>query len=174
MEMKLNLSRLRGAPGRAFPISGQVTLERIEQRGFTMAYKTEIRFRGEARYWPEPERVYLTLELQAEVERECSRCLRRFTVSVTRREQVVLGEEREFSLEQDLFVYDDDAEELDLLPYLQSLITSSLGSKPLCRPDCRGLCPDCGANLNEEEHRPDCPALQREVDPRLAILKELL
>ncbi len=40
---------------------------------------------------------------------------------------------------------------------------------PLCRPDCRGLCPVCGADLNEDpahEHRDD------PVDPRLAALAD--
>jgi predicted amidophosphoribosyltransferase len=40
--------------------------------------------------------------------------------------------------------------------------------------DCRGLCPQCGADLNREGHRPGCEAVARKVDPRLAKLKELL
>lgn len=40
----------------------------------------------------------------------------------------------------------------------------------LCRPDCRGLCPICGANLNEEA----CNCHLDKVDPRLAALADLL
>jgi uncharacterized protein len=39
----------------------------------------------------------------------------------------------------------------------------------LCRPDCRGLCPTCGQNLNEEP----C-SCQPEPDPRWSVLQGLL
>ena len=41
--------------------------------------------------------------------------------------------------------------------------------KVICRSDCRGLCPQCGANMNSEECR--CEA--RSPDPRLAPLARL-
>jgi uncharacterized protein len=42
--------------------------------------------------------------------------------------------------------------------------------KSLCREDCRGLCPLCGKNLNEGL----CGCNRKSVDPRLAILGQLL
>ena len=48
-------------------------------------------------------------------------------------------------------------------------IVLSLPPKFLCRPDCKGLCPQCGANQNEAP----C-ACQPEGDPRLAALRQLL
>ncbi len=58
---------------------------------------------------------------------------------------------------------------LDLGPLLRAevLIASSRGI--LCRDDCKGLCPECGANLNHTT----CTCLDA-VDPRLAQLRELL
>jgi uncharacterized protein len=41
---------------------------------------------------------------------------------------------------------------------------------PLCRPDCKGLCPICGNNLNEDT----CHHEEEAGDPRLASLKALL
>jgi uncharacterized protein len=50
-----------------------------------------------------------------------------------------------------------------------SSIVFSLDPHPLCRPDCRGLCPVCGVNLNEHpEHR-----CEKRNDERLT-LKDLL
>lgn len=43
-------------------------------------------------------------------------------------------------------------------------------SKFLCRPDCKGICPACGANLNVEA----CRCTDKPIDPRLEILKSLL
>jgi uncharacterized protein len=42
--------------------------------------------------------------------------------------------------------------------------------KPLCAEDCRGLCPECGVNLN----RTACECTPKREDPRLAPLKQLL
>jgi len=46
----------------------------------------------------------------------------------------------------------------------------SLPMKPLCRPDCRGLCPQCGTNLN----RGACACRREWDDPRLTALKTLV
>ena len=45
----------------------------------------------------------------------------------------------------------------------------ALPVKPLCRPDCRGLCPECGKNLNEGA----CGCSRDSGDPRLAALRQL-
>src|ERR687885_9624 len=41
---------------------------------------------------------------------------------------------------------------------------------PLCKPDCKGLCPECGTNLNDET----CDCQIDQDDERLAVLKQLL
>jgi uncharacterized protein len=50
----------------------------------------------------------------------------------------------------------------------EAIIADERGA--LCRPDCMGLCPDCGANLNNGA----CNCRQDEIDPRMAKLKQLL
>ena len=45
----------------------------------------------------------------------------------------------------------------------------ALPPNPLCRPDCKGLCPECGANLNEGM----CACSRDEGDPRMAVLRGL-
>jgi len=59
---------------------------------------------------------------------------------------------------------------LDLTPLLREQAWVALPMKPLCRPDCKGLCPQCGANLNLES----CTCESVKIDPRLALLKDLL
>jgi len=39
-------------------------------------------------------------------------------------------------------------DEIDLLPLVRDTVLLAIPLAPLCRPDCKGLCPDCGANLN--------------------------
>jgi uncharacterized protein len=60
-------------------------------------------------------------------------------------------------------------EELDLRAWVRDAYALALPAQVLCRPDCAGLCPQCGANLNDE---PD-HAHEREPDPRWAKLSQL-
>jgi uncharacterized protein len=56
----------------------------------------------------------------------------------------------------------DEAHTLDLTEVVRQYIITNWPMKPLCRPECGGLCPDCGANLNLEE----CQCRQPSRDPR--------
>jgi DUF177 domain-containing protein len=62
-----------------------------------------------------------------------------------------------------------DGDELDLASWAHDAYALALPSQVLCRSDCAGLCPECGANLNEQ---PD-HAHERAPDPRWAKLREL-
>lgn len=61
-------------------------------------------------------------------------------------------------------------EELDLHAWARDALALALPAQVLCRADCAGLCPECGADLNEAgpEH-----VHEREPDPRWAALREL-
>jgi uncharacterized protein len=63
-----------------------------------------------------------------------------------------------------------DDEVLDLHAWARDALVLALPAQVLCRPDCAGLCPDCGANLNEAG--PD-HTHEREPDPRWDKLREL-
>jgi DUF177 domain-containing protein len=74
----------------------------------------------------------------------------------------------EGSAPDDEDAYPIDHDEVDLAPLARDAILLDLPLAPLCRPDCAGLCPRCGADRNEESC--DCPA---ETDPRWAMLDRL-
>ena len=61
-----------------------------------------------------------------------------------------------------------DEDGIDLAPMARDVILASLPIRNLCRPDCKGLCPKCGADLNQN----DCGCDREVVDPRLAALKD--
>jgi len=58
---------------------------------------------------------------------------------------------------------------LDLSAWARDAIALALPEKILCRPDCAGLCPVCGKNLNEEPHE----HAEEATDPRWAALEAL-
>ena len=56
---------------------------------------------------------------------------------------------------------------IDLDEILREQIILALPMYPRCSPECRGLCPVCGIDLNQET----CDCQRDEIDPRLAVLK---
>lgn len=79
------------------------------------------------------------------------------------------GEEIELSdAEMDVNAMTDDG--VDLSGLLRENVLLNLPLQPLCRAECRGLCPHCGINLNEAS----CSCRVQEPDPRLLPLQHLL
>jgi uncharacterized protein len=62
-----------------------------------------------------------------------------------------------------------DGEELDLAAWAHDAFALALPAQLLCREDCAGLCPECGADLNADPTH----AHERAPDPRWAKLREL-
>ena len=67
---------------------------------------------------------------------------------------------------------DDDVsyylgDRIDLGEVVREHVALQLPMKPVCRDDCRGLCPQCGANWNEGT----CDCRPDDMDPRLAVLR---
>ena len=101
----------------------------------------------------------------------CDRCAadmqlpQSFTVTHTLVSEVAAADSDEAD---DLVLVDSHVLALDKL-LLEDLILQIPG-KHLCMPDCKGLCPRCGQNLNEEA----CGCRLQETDPRWDALKQLL
>ena len=107
----------------------------------------------------------LRLRFSAALAGPCMRCLEPGALSVTvdAREVDQAGGGEELSSP---YV---DGEELDVAAWARDAYALALPNQILCREDCVGLCPECGANLNED---PD-HAHEQPPDPRWAKLREL-
>jgi len=123
------------------------------------------------------DRFRLVGAVQAGLELGCSRCLEPFSLAVDSpfdlrylpASAMSTDPEREVADEDlDLSYYRDDRIDLDEL--LREQFYLALPMKPLCRHDCRGLCPQCGANLNTSA----CGCDAAWEDPRLAALDALM
>ena len=106
----------------------------------------------------------LRLRFSAQLQGPCMRCLEpaspSFDVDAYEVHQPGGGEE----LTSPYF-----GDELDLGAWARDALALALPAQLKCRPDCAGLCPRCGANLNEEPSH----AHEREPDARWAKLSEL-
>ncbi|MHB8486364.1 MAG: YceD family protein [Candidatus Acidiferrales bacterium] len=119
-------------------------------------------------------RIYGTFHTRLEM--VCARCLEVVVEEVSKnfdlfyRPMNSVSREEEFRLNLDdteIAFFEGDG--LFLADVLAEQVNLSLPMKVICRSDCRGLCPHCGVNLNQEECRCETHA----ADPRLAPLARL-
>ncbi|NLX09743.1 MAG: DUF177 domain-containing protein [Chloroflexi bacterium] len=121
--------------------------------------------RGELKLSRNARGILVQGQVETSVLSECARCLTMTPIPVT------------FVLEE-LFAYPplpeaeyavEDTGFLDLAPLLREEAILAIPMDALCRPDCAGLCPECGKNLNEGP----CDCQPEEIDPRLEALRKL-
>lgn len=114
------------------------------------------------------EGIYFNGQLASIIQVECTRCLDPTQLPI----EIVFEE---------LFYYPPSTapaganvipEEgiVDLAPLVRELSLLEVPIQVYCRPDCQGLCPECGENLNNGP----CDCQHDTVDPRLSVLKSLL
>ncbi len=107
---------------------------------------------------------------------DCTRCLRsvpwnidiEFSVSFVTADNFTTAKEREVStadLDTDVL----DSDRIEVKEIVREQILLNLPEQVLCDPECKGLCPQCGADLNLL----DCKCDQSEIDPRWAALKKI-
>jgi uncharacterized protein len=157
-----------------------VRLRSGEQFHETVDVQLEPLMLGGQEYVPVPEHVpseltitkavtgsVYQLSFRAELHGPCFRCLRDTVVeeSVNAREYQASNPAGDEELESP-YVADDS---LDLSGWARDALALGLPDKILHSPDCAGLCPVCGKDLNEEPHTHDEVA----ADPRWAALERL-
>ena len=105
------------------------------------------------------------------LKQECRRCLR--PVSGKFDEEVTMVFYADTTTEDTgegyLFVFDPVRRDLDLSDAVRQEVILAIEPYVVCDPECRGLCPRCGANLNEGA----CGCTAEEVDTRWAALRAL-
>jgi uncharacterized protein len=88
--------------------------------------------------------------MDGNVKMTCSRCLEEFISPVTVGFAVIYKDKNSMNEDdRDSGVYEYENNEIDLYPYLRETMILELPVKPLCRDECKGLCPVCGKNRNE-------------------------
>jgi len=114
--------------------------------------------------------------LGGEIEVTCSRCLEPFKLPVSsdfdlryvpRVEDAGEGE-REVDEDDLTTAYYADGQ-IDLGALVMEQLHLAMPMKPLCDPECKGLCPECGTNWNTGS----CSCTHRWTDPRLDVLRKI-
>jgi uncharacterized protein len=119
---------------------------------------------------PAGNRILVSGQLSCDVRMQCSRCLETFdeamNLSFEEQFRIIKDEEAEPSADDEAVPVKEDR--IELSPYLAEELVVQLPYAPLCKEDCKGLCPDCGVNLNEQS----CGCNTAKVDPRMAALQD--
>jgi uncharacterized protein len=122
------------------------------------------------------DRFRLEGTVRTELELQCSRCLEPFRMPVDAQFDLRYLPASAMSTEAETPIEEDDLEtsfyrddQIDLNETLREQFYLALPMKPLCADGCRGLCSQCGANLNLTA----CGCETEMTDPRLAALKDL-
>ncbi len=111
-------------------------------------------------------------EFTGHVSGTCARCLEDYPFSLHKEFTFVLKPRaeqlaKEELAEEDVSLSFYQGDEVDLAPLVRETLILSLPTIPLCSDECRGLCPNCGANRNVGA----CSCADQWADPRLAGLR---
>jgi DUF177 domain-containing protein len=160
---------------RTYEASAFADRSRAAEDGYTVAAPVHLSFEVHK----DRDVCRLTGRVQTTLELECGRCLEPFTMPVDSpfelryvpAEPTQAGEAAEREIrEDDLTTAFYRGETIDLGELMREQFELALPMKPLCTDVCKGLCPECGTNLNKST----CGCAPKWEDPRLAALKGLL
>lgn len=128
--------------------------------------------------------VFATGTFKGELTVACSRCVEPVKLPIDERLMVTFMPKHEMPAEdeeapaaegegpevaaEDLDLFPYEGEHVDLEPLFREQFVLAVPYAPLCREDCKGLCPQCGIDRNSGT----C-ACEKPIDPRLAALKNL-
>lgn len=125
--------------------------------------------------------VHVRGRLQAEVALSCGRCLEGFTLNIDQELDLfylahAVGQENEEEDEvelsdRDVVVAYYEGDRLDLGNVIREQLFLDVPMKRVCREDCRGLCPHCGVNRNQQDCA--CPNEEPSLSPFASLRRKL-
>ena len=170
--MRIEVDKLKEA---STMFASDYALDELPLEDELMRLASEAKVEGRAS--KKREQIRLQGMINASVEVACDRCAApvivplntNFDVTYLPVEALTVDAEATELQEDDLnfAAYEGDSIDIDELAREQILL--ALPARQLCREDCQGLCPACGADLNTRT----CQCEQQEVDPRWAALAAL-
>ena len=162
--MILDVSQLIQNDGAAKKLDFTLTLNDITFSGQDISFTTPFGLVGEIKNISGV--LYLELECTVSFTTQCARCLEcvdvEHTFHISERFSKVESADDEIILL--------DSGNIDLSDVVDRAFVGSIPINYLCSEDCKGLCSQCGINLNKES----CSCAEDNIDPRLAKLKEFI
>lgn len=164
--MKLNVSRLQKEAGAIEKFHFSIShLQNFDE----VVFKKPIAVEGSISNTGET--LQMRAKVDTEISAQCDRCLENVDIPLSfefieNYRQNSAGDEEGIE-NNEVIVFEDDL--IDLVEAIRENVILNLPMQILCNPDCQGICPQCGQNLNEKQ----CNCRTEAVDPRLAVLAKL-
>jgi uncharacterized protein len=179
--INVDLSEIKDKIGKSFTIQGQIDAkDDVAVKRFEIAklnINQPISF-NVTLICKRKQQIEVYGHLKTEVILECCRCLERFGYNIDKDFSVEYRagekEDKDSSMhsteisKHELSIAYYSGKTLDLLDELCTQIVLAIPMKPLCEPECRGLCPQCGINLNIQK----CSCKPMNIHPALAELEK--
>lgn len=110
---------------------------------------------------------YISGKVKATLTLKCVRCLDEFEYPLEEEfKESFISPNVELDFEQDDEIQILENDIIDLAQIVEETTSIGIPYAPLCKDECKGICPSCGVNLNEET----CDCKNESIDPRLADL----
>lgn len=173
MRQRINVSQVLAHKGTEIPIKQTYDLDEIKIGEDAYPVSTPVDINLVLRNVGKD--LLLTGTLKTVITTECSRCLDPAIVTLEVDVEELIAREPQPG-EEPLFegefpdTYSLEKDELDLEPIVVQSLLLATPLTPLCKEECKGLCPNCGTNWNEAA----CDCSQDVIDSRWEALRGLL
>ena len=164
--MRLGLSQIIDRPGESVSFSDVVDLSDL-QYGTSFPVTEPVKAEGTVRNTAGV--LVMKGKITTCIHGICDRCAAEFDRDMELPIDAVLVTELANEENEDEWVFTLEGDSADLEDIVRTIFVLNMDSKLLCSDDCQGLCCRCGKNLNDGP----C-SCEKEIDPRLAALKQLL
>lgn len=173
--MKLRIDEISAEAKELSFTEPQDEINRILEKGPLTEFRVEEPIGVDVSYYRAGTELFFEGGLHASTTAICARCAEEFAEGGARDFRFVLAP-KAIGFDKDQNLSDEDLEfslydgdQIDLAPLIREQFLLSLPTRPLCREDCRGLCPKCGINLNNAQ----CSCSEEAGHPGLAALRNL-
>jgi uncharacterized protein len=171
-ELLLDLSRMRESRDRVDRTLEPSALPAVEAEAFRIDAPVRLAFD----ILKDGSQFHLVGHVASALTLACGRCLDDIALPVDLPFDLLYLPHQDNAGEEEVEVEDDDLttafyrnDEIDLGQLVLEQFYLAVPMKPLCRESCRGLCPECGTNLNTAT----CSCVHEWTDPRLESLRAL-
>ena len=142
MSAMLDVSKALKNPGQAYAFAAALELEELEVLNDPVRF-TEVAVSGE--FFGTGERVSIRGEVTAAVTSRCAKCLEPVTLPLKAEMDALYARQPD---PEDPDLYQFEGSKADLTDAVRDALLLELPYRFLCSEDCKGLCPQCGVNLN--------------------------
>ena len=165
--MLVDLSAIIKVTGAKIELNDNVGFNNAEFLGETYTFNEPLRITGEI--YNNGQSLTLEARVTGKMTTECARCLKPIEVEVDFNIHELLSRAEDGAHgDEDIILFDGHEIELDEIVTDHFLM--SISGRYLCKEDCKGLCSNCGQDLNEG----DCGCDREYIDPRWQALADIL